>query len=162
MTFGYDAKIVGGSSVTTIRTTAEKLLDRVIAKRNGSRGNCLDRPIMFIAHSLGGIVFKQALVLARQKFLNEAYVDIFENVKAVAFLGVPHQGSDVAQLGKSLFDLVEAMAIVKVNTNLVSDLQRNSKALFMISQESGHSLAALTEILSFYEEEKYKKVQVRP
>lgn len=151
----------GGSSKDTIRTTAVKLLDRLRAKRDGSCGNCHNRPILFICHSLGGIVFKQALNLAHSRSVDQGYADILENTRAVAFLGVPHQGSELAGWGSSVASLMEATSVVKVNPNFVNDLQRNSKALFDISEESVHRLANLTTILTFYEEEKYKSVLVR-
>ena len=161
MTFGYDARIEGGSSENSIRTSAEKLLNRLSAKRRGGCGDCLNRPILFICHSLGGIVFKQALILAHNRSLDRGSVDILENTRAVAFLGVPHQGADIARWGSLVASLAQATSVVKVNKRFVNDLQRNSEALHNISVDSVHRLARLTTILTFHEEEKYKSVQVR-
>ena len=161
MTFGYDARIEGGSSENSIRTTAEKLLNRLSSKRSGSSGDCLNRPILFICHSLGGIVFKQALILAHNRSLDKGFVDISENTKAVAFLGVPHQGADIARWGSWAASIAQATRVVKVNPRLVNDLQRNSEALHNISVDSVHRLARLTAILTFLEEKTYKSFQVR-
>lgn len=57
MTFGYDASVVGNTSVAGIRDNARKLLVFLRNKRedDGTR----HRPIVFVGHSLGGIIIKQ-------------------------------------------------------------------------------------------------------
>jgi len=61
------------------------------------------KPIIFIAHSLGGIVIKDALNPLRNEdtFFNE----IFPATKGVMFLGTPHQGSSIASSGTIAFKL---------------------------------------------------------
>jgi len=72
-------------------------------------------------------------------------------VRGVAFLGVPHSGSHIAQWG-SLFANLLKYASLKFSTNtaVVVDLKQSSKALRVISSqfiERGKDLI----ILSFYE-----------
>src|SRR4051794_2103562 len=61
------------------------------------------RPIIFLGHSLGGLVIKQALIKSagynshgRHPTLGEIYA----NTKGVIFLGTPHRGSDKEGLGE--------------------------------------------------------------
>lgn len=157
MTFGYDARVLGGSSKNSIRTTAETLLILLIAKRNGSFGNCLHRPIFFICHSLGGIVFKQALILAHTRGADLEYLDILKSTKAVAFLGVPHGGSAIARAGSLLADVAKATRAVKVNTVNLDDLRPNSQTLLTISDDAVDRLKDL-QILTFYETEKLPSI----
>ena len=53
------------------------------------------RPIIFIGHSLGGLVIKQALVIASQSEHSQddntaGYVDIINSTIGIVFLGVSH------------------------------------------------------------------------
>ena len=54
------------------------------------------RPIIFIGHSLGGLVIKQALVIASQSEHSQddntaGYVDIINSTIGIVFLGVSHR-----------------------------------------------------------------------
>jgi len=56
MSFGYDSVLQFSKSVADIGTFAEQLLEDLISRRNGMAAR---RPIIFICHSLGGIVVKK-------------------------------------------------------------------------------------------------------
>ncbi|OTA62400.1 hypothetical protein K449DRAFT_52541 [Hypoxylon sp. EC38] len=49
------------------------------------------RPIVFIAHSFGGLLLKKALIFAKARSK-----DVAAMTKGIIFLGVPHQGSNAA------------------------------------------------------------------
>jgi hypothetical protein len=55
MLFGYNSNVAFETSIAGVREQAENLLNRLSLKRRG----VTDRPIVFIAHSLGGIVVKR-------------------------------------------------------------------------------------------------------
>lgn len=57
MTFGYNADAAFGNTAADIVDHAKDLLGSLIDKREEEEEN--RRPIIFIAHSLGGIVVKQ-------------------------------------------------------------------------------------------------------
>jgi hypothetical protein len=59
MTFGYNADIIANTSIAGIRDNARKLLSTLRDKREDDDENDNGRPIVFIAHSLGGIIIKQ-------------------------------------------------------------------------------------------------------
>jgi pimeloyl-ACP methyl ester carboxylesterase len=62
------------------------------------------RPIVFVAHSLGGIVVKQALRLAA-----DSRNAIYENTRGVIFLATPHAGATIATIATHLGQLVPAL-----------------------------------------------------
>jgi hypothetical protein len=56
LTFDYNADIYGNMSVSEIRDHARSLLGRL-----NYREGPANRPLVFAAHSLGGIVLKQVI-----------------------------------------------------------------------------------------------------
>ncbi|TRX93724.1 hypothetical protein FHL15_005400 [Xylaria flabelliformis] len=59
MSFSYNSSVQFSKSVSRVAEFADQLLESLMAKRvNGAEQ---DRPILFICHSLGGIVFKQVV-----------------------------------------------------------------------------------------------------
>lgn len=65
LSFGYDSAYVLSNSVADIDDAARSLIDRLDSERLEDRAE--NRPIIFIAHSLGGIVVKRALILAHER-----------------------------------------------------------------------------------------------
>ncbi|KAI1273836.1 hypothetical protein F5Y07DRAFT_243371 [Xylaria sp. FL0933] len=60
--FGYNANIAFETSTAGVREQAENLLNYLFFHRR----NCEGRPIIFVCHSLGGLVVKRALVTSKQ------------------------------------------------------------------------------------------------
>ncbi|KAL9052087.1 MAG: hypothetical protein Q9162_005604 [Coniocarpon cinnabarinum] len=102
-TFGYDSRIFGSHSVSGIEEFARQLLDAT-AREVGDTGN----PIIFICHSLGGIVVKEALVIAHAE--KRRYAELLERFKMIVFLGTPHRGSSIADFASGIAHLSNAGA----------------------------------------------------
>lgn len=94
-TFGYDSVVAFSNSVAKLEDKALDLLNRLSTKR-AAAGRSTARPIVFIRHSLGGLVVKNALILAHDRNDDVHFKDILSNTKAIAFFGVPHKGSNSA------------------------------------------------------------------
>jgi len=69
--------------------------DALIEKGLGSR------PIIFVTHSLGGIITKEMLFQAQQVAFSR-FSKVLNQCKGVIFLGTPHIGSRVAQFAKKI------------------------------------------------------------
>ncbi|KJZ73934.1 hypothetical protein HIM_06602 [Hirsutella minnesotensis 3608] len=72
---------------TTLSGLADALLAELQALR---RDEQRERPLVFIAHSIGGLVVKMALTKASR---DARYENILRECYGVAFFGTPHQGS---------------------------------------------------------------------
>ncbi|KAL4746391.1 hypothetical protein BDW72DRAFT_197748 [Aspergillus terricola var. indicus] len=83
------------------------------------------RPIIFVAHSLGGILVKDTLKQSQDAQYKPKLQSIYEHTYGVIFLGTPHRGSDWATLAKSL----TIFALGKMNDKLLRSLQVGSTDL---------------------------------
>lgn len=81
--------------VVTVRSLAKGLL-AAIASGSSSGIARKDRRIIFVAHSHGCLLVKQALLTS---FLEQSITGVFSRTDGVLFFGTPHQGSDLASLG---------------------------------------------------------------
>jgi len=147
MSFGYDSLVAFSKSEIEISDVAADLLNRLNGERDTpeSRG----RPVIFICHSLGGIVVKKALILAHER--SGSYGGLLEMSKGVIFMGTPHRGADAASWASIVARALGALQMgTGTNKNLLSDLQRNSGALWQISQQFVERASTL-KIRTFYE-----------
>ena len=112
--------------------------------------------MIFVAHSLGGLVVEQALLISRgsaQKHVK----DLLESTVAIAFMGTPHMGSSKANLAGPLTRLTSLLR--RTNRKLVQVLTPNSEVLATVQQEFHTMLddraknnGREVEIYCFYEE----------
>ena len=137
MTFGYDSAVALSKSVGKIEDNALSLLNQLGVERSPSYPAVWNkRPIVFVCHSLGGIIVKKAMVLAHERRSEPAFKDILDNTKAMAFLSVPHKGSDVAWWGNVGANLLRNVSMgMSTSSELIRDLQKNSPALMNISRQ---------------------------
>ncbi|KAI9697680.1 MAG: hypothetical protein M1836_004630 [Candelina mexicana] len=132
-TYGYDADVVRifqTASSNTVRDHGKGLANELSLRRLRTRSN--DRPLIFVAHSLGGLVCEQSLLICRgaaEKHLQ----DVLESTQAIAFMGTPHAGSDLGQWAKTLSGLANVLR--KSNPEIVGVLQPGSETLAGLQQE---------------------------
>lgn len=155
MTFGYESTVAFSKSVARIDDKALDLLNRLSSKRLALKdGSSRGRPIVFICHSLGGIVVKKALILAHERSSDPFFKDILDNTKAIAFLGVPHKGSDSAWWANFAASALKAASIgTSTNTALVADLRKDCSTLTNISKQFVDRTTGL-KLYTFFERQK--------
>ncbi|KAH0428489.1 hypothetical protein CcaCcLH18_09047 [Colletotrichum camelliae] len=133
MTYGYDAdvfQLFGTTSTNTLRDHGKDLAETLSMNRR--MAGCTDRPVIFVAHSLGGLVCQKALLISRNA--TEAWENkLFETTRAIAFLGTPHHGSEATKMFSALKLCVSA--VTTVNDNIVNVLKPSSEILADLQQE---------------------------
>ncbi|KAL6160786.1 hypothetical protein ACJQWK_02202 [Exserohilum turcicum] len=152
-TYGYPSELFWSHSVAKLRDYSGNLLSSLAAVPERRQ-----RPIIFVCHSLGGIVCKQALVLAHEN--DHLYGDTISAFSAIVFFGTPHRGSAVADVGKMIGRVVNmcmrASLITGISGSIRDDLltilESNSQALNDLAVSSRNRLRNL-EIVTFYETE---------
>jgi hypothetical protein len=93
LTFSYNGDMLFTGTSSNIRHFATSLLHRVKELRRKTSGT-KERKTIFLCHGFGGIIFKQAFVMA---FENEKdYNDIAKSVTGAIFFGTPHRGPETS------------------------------------------------------------------
>lgn len=92
-TMGYDANFRGGSVNLNTIDFSKSLLHEMLTFLDGKPIGSV--PIIFVAHSMGGLVVKKAFVLGQH---HDKYSIIISQVRAMLFLGTPHQGSSHSRI----------------------------------------------------------------
>jgi len=94
--FGYNANAVFNSFTAGVTENAGSLLNWLKLRR----GDCQTRPIIFIAHGLGGIIVKKALIDAQA---NVGYESLDIATLGIVFFGtVSVSSSTVAVVARDL------------------------------------------------------------
>ncbi|KAF2475988.1 uncharacterized protein BDR25DRAFT_278738 [Lindgomyces ingoldianus] len=157
LTFGYDAYVVdwkGVVSKSRIGNHAMNLLTSVATYRENDDTN--ERPIIFVCHSLGGLVCEDALSLAQQR--PEKHLrNILNYTRGIVFLGTPHHGSGLAQWAERLAKTIGVLK--QTNPNILEVLKSDSEVLARV-QDGFHTMVRSRnlerlppiEITCFYEE----------
>lgn len=91
MTYGYDVDVFRFSTTSSDRLydCGQSLGYSIVSERT----NCSTRPILFISHSVGGLVCQQTLVLSNTI---DGLWQISSCAIGVIFMGTPHYGSSIA------------------------------------------------------------------
>lgn len=146
LSFGYNASFHAGAgkSISNIADFAKELLFEMRFGRDeeGQDFGMGRVPIIFVVHSMGGLVVKKAYLLGQN---DENYQGITKSISAIVFLGTPHRGTNLA-------DLLNKILFVSFQSpkNFIMDLNRSSPALEELNEQFRH-VAPRLSIVSFYE-----------
>ncbi|SLM38551.1 P-loop containing nucleoside triphosphate hydrolase [Lasallia pustulata] len=140
--FGYNANVAFETSIAGVGEQAINLLNRIASKREEAE----ERPIVFVAHSLGGIVVKRALVEAK---LDDSYKSIREATYGIAFFGTPHQGGNFAKLGDIAASIIRGV-LRNPSSTFMEALKKDSLFSDTLVGDFRHQLEDY-HVLSFFE-----------
>lgn len=142
--FGYDATWKAKQASTlTIHDFGQALLADV---RNSPRLNCNDginTPIVLVGHSMGGLVAKKMLILAKQ---DPPCHSIADRIHTMFFLATPHRGANLATTLSNVLKL----AVGHGSKAYVDNLYPNSEAIQTINDQFRHVYQG-KQLYSFFE-----------
>ncbi|KAI9167908.1 Protein SERAC1 [Paramyrothecium foliicola] len=118
--YGYDSKLVGSSSFQSISDIALNLIHQL---KSGGWNLDSSKPIVFLAHSLGGLVLKEAIIQIADR--EKSVACILDRVRGAIMFGVPSMGMHQSHL----MAMVEGQA----NELLVEDLSRENGSNYLRS-----------------------------
>ncbi|KAE8412673.1 hypothetical protein BDV36DRAFT_300652 [Aspergillus pseudocaelatus] len=140
--FAYNSSITWNAAIAGVKDHATTLMNLLILQRKESP----ERPLIFICHSLGGLVVKQALLLDDPKFQ-----EAIKSTRGLVFFATPHRGAtgDAVGVGFICADIVRAIQGEGKNP-LPELLQRDSALADTLSRLFEEKLVQFN-IISVYE-----------
>ena len=130
MVFQYASQWFGeGAVIQTIEAVAKKLIMELKDKRSEE---CENRPIIFIGHSLGGLVIEKAVI--RAKVEGAPFLKVFNAMAGCVFLGCPFTGSP-SQMKAALASNVLALANMGKFTPFLKLLEEDNQQLVAMRDE---------------------------
>lgn len=127
--FGYKSAL--GSTSTGLSDLGHQLLDSL----SDIRTSCLKRPLIFVGHSLGGLVIKSALLSSSQQLESPSAHSIFKSTYSIIFFGTPHRGASVSQLSRILANISRAAAISVANEKVLGKIRQGGWAVKELSED---------------------------
>ncbi|KAK2026075.1 ankyrin repeat-containing protein, partial [Colletotrichum zoysiae] len=143
--YGYDTVLPGSLSKQSIKDLGNALLERITAFREGDDTN--RRPIVFVGHSLGGLLIKEALVQARRR-RSEIKSDFSKATFGLLFFGVPNLGLRNEQL-RTLVRGQPNEGLI--NDLLVDDDSEPSSYLKGLADQFSETCRDYYRVVSFFE-----------
>jgi pimeloyl-ACP methyl ester carboxylesterase len=150
LSFGYNSTFgeAGPTPLTDIPNYASDLLQSMRCTPEGQFDDLAlgQRPIIFIVHSVGGLVVKQAYLLAQSE---EDYRDIVSSISAIMFLAAPNRGSDMTEI-------LERILTVSISRDAIEacrssgEIWDGSELAKGLNEQFKH-FAPTIEVLSYYE-----------
>ncbi|KAI0406999.1 hypothetical protein F4802DRAFT_605837 [Xylaria palmicola] len=126
--YGYETSLTESQSFERIKDLASKLIAFLTTYRWGLRSS---KPVIFLAHSLGGLVVREALRQLADSLSGE-YGILLNILRGALFFGVPNLGIEQTSF----------LAIARGNPNdtLIDDIGRGSDYLRRLNEKFTHDL----------------------
>jgi alpha-beta hydrolase superfamily lysophospholipase len=124
-----------------------------------------ERPIITVAHSLGGLVCAQVVVSGEKSDAGDSVSKIAKNIKGMVFLGTPFGGSAVAGWGeliRRIFDVIrrdtdqQTLRTLKPDAHELKDLRKSFPDIIRKRRGKPEAIG----VVFFYERLKTHGIQV--
>ncbi|EAS28261.3 uncharacterized protein CIMG_09465 [Coccidioides immitis RS] len=146
MTFGYNARLRNFAGHQDLRNIATKLLSELADSRKTAKE--INRPLVFVCHSLGGTVLKKALLIRCPKEQSS----VQDAAYGILFLATPRGGTTIADARKIIANITHACSPFRPARGLLGSLRKGSKVLFEVAEDFVERAGKL-QIVSFFEME---------
>ncbi|RYP79534.1 hypothetical protein DL769_002921 [Monosporascus sp. CRB-8-3] len=146
LSFQYNTTLRSTTSEAKITDHARELLDRLDLDRiGGSDGPAALRPIIFVGHSLGGMLIKKAIEIAHRDW---RYRQLWDASRGVMFFATPHHGMDEIswpEFASLVLRLSAPYPGIPPTKRMLEQIKLNSRTFLKITEDFG----PLQESLAF-------------
>ncbi|KAI1358904.1 WD40 repeat-like protein [Xylaria arbuscula] len=151
MTFGYNSHFGPGhgrSKMSILDFAKDLLYDMKYAidetpMSSNENLHLGERPIIFVAHSMGGLIVKEAYMQGQN---DPAYANIIKAISSIIFLSTPHRGTNLAET----LNRILRVSFVSNPMQFIAELSAGSQTLQKLNEQFRH-IAPRLQVISFYE-----------
>jgi tetratricopeptide (TPR) repeat protein len=144
--FCYDSRWLGEAPIQQLDSLGDHLL--ILIHQNRPSQDDRQKPIVFIAHSFGGIVLEAALTSTAI----EQYRHILKASTGAIFLGTPFRGSPSVQQARLIADAAKVLGYGSSKTLLDSLLPTSEKMANLLSAFTKTAVVENLRIVCFFEQ----------
>ena len=138
LTYGYDTHVRHRIGPAMSKNTIYDIAWDFLVSLEAARCSELFRPLLFIAHSLGGIVVKEALRQSRSCEIHQSHLrSIYKSTSGIVFFGTPHGGADPRGLLQHIAEKIIRALGFSANEQIVNMLLPSSERLKELRDEFG-------------------------
>ncbi len=152
--FAYNSSVLSNASNSPVHSHANTLLNRLLHERRKIEER--HRALIFVAHSLGGLLVKQALIEA---MLNPIYKCIKASTYGLVFFATPHSGGNSAGIAESAAKFCSALT-GRARNSLLQTLTKHS-LLNEVSKDQFRPQLNDYEVLTYMETQKMSVRRLR-
>lgn len=154
LTYGYDTHIRHRFDQPVGNQTVYDIAYDFLVALEAERRHDPSRPILFIGHSLGGIVIKEMPRRSCGYHLVQTHLhDIFQSTVGVVFFGTPHHGADPRGFLQHIAEKLIKLVGFSVNKQIVNTLLPTAERLRELRDEFGPMAEQKKWIIHSFQEE---------
>ncbi|KAI0904465.1 ankyrin [Ustulina deusta] len=136
LTFGYDTNIRHSLNGPISQNRLGDHATDFLSALENCRSNDTRRPLIFVAHSLGGLLVKDTLRLSKSyEHAQPERYDIYQSTTNLCFFGTPHAGADPRNtLHKVLTTIINVLGF-RVNKEIVQTLMPGAERSKLLEED---------------------------
>lgn len=139
LTYGYDAQIKRPHEPAASNLSVYDIASDFLVALEAERRCDPSRPVLFVAHSLGGIIVKEMLRRSSDTRLVQAHLTkVFTSTVGIIFLGTPHAGADPRGLLLKVAERACKAGGFTVNEQIINSLLPSSERLRELREAFGN------------------------
>ncbi|KAI1423348.1 hypothetical protein F5Y12DRAFT_798577 [Xylaria sp. FL1777] len=150
MTYGYDSHITHWFKGPAMQLDIDQYGEGLLNAMEACRRDDPHRPLIFIVHSLGGLILKDALRRARSSS-EERFKHVYNSIKGLLFFGTPHRGGSYVELGLTV-RRIAALAGFNANDKVLRSLSFDGTHARILREEFALVLKDLNPRLFIFQE----------
>jgi hypothetical protein len=137
LTYGYDTNLEYPLGTPRSQKSIHEFAKDFLLELEAERRNDTSRRILFIAHSLGGIIVKEML---RQSYSHlNFHIELRRNIatctSGIIFFGTPHAGTDPTGWRRTIVESIARVAGISWNNAVAGSLLPSSERLIELRNE---------------------------
>ena len=136
LTYGYDTHIRHWAGQQANQSSIRDIAWNFLIALTASRREEPTRPLVFVVHSLGGIIVKELLRRSNGCRLEQPDLrKVFEATKGILFFGTPHHGADLRGFLLRVAKFAATTLGFNFNENIINSLRPSSERLDELRDE---------------------------